>query len=168
VNGAPHSNSPTDTGSSLPRGLTFWNPAVLIATWFGAGLLPKAPGTWGSLAALPLAWAAVGLILFITGLWAVKTYIAHSDDKDPGVIVIDEVAAQILAVVPAGLDPIGFGLAFILFRIFDILKPWPIKALEKSLGSALGVMADDIAAALYTAILITIFMIILERPNVFF
>jgi phosphatidylglycerophosphatase A len=78
------------------------------------------------------------------------------------------VAAQILAVVPAGLDPIGFGLAFILFRIFDILKPWPIKALEKSLGSALGVMADDIAAALYTAILITIFMIILERPNVFF
>jgi phosphatidylglycerophosphatase A len=82
VNGAPHSNSPTDTGSSLPRGLTFWNPAVLIATWFGAGLLPKAPGTWGSLAALPLAWAvaerfgpialvAVGLILFITGLWAV-------------------------------------------------------------------------------------------------
>ncbi len=168
-----------DTRPSLPPGLRFCDPAALMSTWFGTGLLPKAPGTWGSLAALPVAWViverfgsltlvAVALAVFLVGLWAVKIHLGHSQDKDPSVIVIDEVAGQLLAVAPAGLDPLAFGLGFILFRIFDVMKPWPIGALERGLDGALGVMADDVAAALYSAALVTIFMIILERPNVLF
>ena len=164
---------------ALPEGLGFWSPTALISTWFGTGLLPAAPGTWGSLAALPIAWVvadrfgpfgliAVGLVLFLAGLWAVGRFLHHGREKDPGMIVIDEVAGQILAVVPAGLDPLAFALGFVLFRVFDIMKPWPVRAVERSLDGALGVMADDIMAALYAAIFVSIFMIILERPNVFF
>jgi len=164
---------------NLPPGLSFWSPAALIGTWFGTGLLPKAPGTWGSLAALPIAWVLsarfghwaviiVAAILFGVGLWAVKAYLAYTSDNDPGAIVIDEVAGQILAVAPAGLDPLGFGLGFILFRFFDIFKPWPIKAIERGLGGALGIMADDIAAAIYAIAVLVILFIVLGWPNVFF
>jgi len=173
--GAPASHPPGHP-PGLPPGLSFWSPAALIGTWFGTGLLPKAPGTWGSLAALPIAWmlgarfgpAAVILaaaVLFGLGLWAVKAYLAQTPDRDPGAIVIDEVAGQMLAVAPAGLDPLAFGLGFIAFRFFDILKPWPIKALERGLGGALGVMADDIAAALYAAALLALFFILTGRPH---
>ncbi len=151
----------------------------MAATWFGTGLLPKAPGTWGSLAALPMAWliaerfgsialVAAGLVVFLVGMWAVKIYLDRSEDKDPGVIVIDEVAGQLLALVPAGLDPLAFGLGFIAFRIFDVIKPWPIGALERRLGGALGVMADDLAAALYVVVIISLFIYITEGTNVFF
>ena len=175
------SGAPASPGarSPLPPGLSFWSPAALIGTWFGTGLLPKAPGTWGSLAALPIAWvlgtrfgtaAVIGAAaaLFLLGLWAVKACLAHSPDRDPGVIVIDEVAGQLLAVAPAGLDPLAFGLGFILFRTFDILKPWPIKALERGLDGALGVMVDDIAAALYASVGLGVYFILSERPNVLF
>ncbi len=159
--------------------LSFWHPAALIATWFGTGHLPKAPGTFGSLAALPLAWVlaervgpwaviAAGLALFVIGHFAVTIYLRHTRTEDPGEVVIDEVAGQLLAVAPAALDPLAFGLAFILFRIFDIMKPWPVNALERGLPGAAGVMADDAAAALYAASLLIIFFIITERPNVFF
>ena len=172
-----------DARASLPDGLSFWHPAVLAATWFGTGLLPKAPGTWGSLAALPIAWViaerfgplalvAVGLAIFLVGLWAVKIYLDHSSDqsqdKDPGIINIDEVAAQLLVLVPAGLDPLAFGLGFIAFRFFDVIKPWPIGALERRLDGALGVMADDLAAALYAAAIVSLFLYIKEGTNVFF
>jgi phosphatidylglycerophosphatase A len=168
-----------DAQHILPPGVSFWSPAALIGTWFGTGLLPKAPGTWGSLAALPIAWVLgarfgplaviiAAAVLFALGLWAVRIYLAHSSDQDPGAIVVDEVAGQLLVVAPFGLDPLGFGLGFIAFRFFDIFKPWPIKALERRLGGALGVMADDVAAALYAVVLLGIFFIILERPNVFF
>ena len=168
-----------DARASLPDSLSFWHPAALAATWFGTGLLPKAPGTWGSLAALPIAWvmlerfgplalAALGCAIFLIGLWAVKIYLGHSEDKDPGIINIDEVAGQLLALVPAGLDPLAFGLGFIAFRFFDVIKPWPIGALERRLDGALGVMADDIAAALFASMIVSLFLFIKEGPNVFF
>jgi phosphatidylglycerophosphatase A len=163
----------------LPEGASFWHPATLIATWFGVGLLPKMPGTFGSLAALPIAWvladrfgpyavAGAGLALFFIGLWASGVYLRQTRTEDPGEIVVDEVSAQLIACAPAGLDPLGFALAFVLFRIFDIMKPWPISALERGLPGALGVMADDAAAALFTAALVILFYVILERPSVFF
>ena len=180
MSGAPVSAShPPGYPPGLPPGLSFWSPAALIGTWFGTGLLPKAPGTWGSLAALPMAWVLAArfgpgaviiaaAVLFGLGLWAAKAYLARTPEKDPGAIVIDEVAGQMLVVAAAGLDPLAFGLGFIAFRFFDILKPWPIKAIERGLHGALGVMADDVAAALYAAMVLALFFMLTGRPHVFF
>ena len=131
------------------------------------------------MAALPIAWvlatrlgaAAViiaAAVLFALGLWAAKAYLAHTRDPDPGAIVIDEVVGQLLAVAAAGLDPLAFGLGFVAFRFFDILKPWPIKAIERGIGGALGVMADDIAAALYAALILAAYFMLSGRPHVLF
>lgn len=162
---------------SLPEGVSFWHPATLTVTWFGTGLLPKMPGTWGSLATLPLAWvlasrfgpwavAAAGVAAIAIGLWACHIYLARTRTKDPQEIVIDEVAGQLIAIAPAGLDPLAFALAFVLFRIFDTMKPWPLRALEK-LPGGLGVIADDIGAGLYAAAMVSLYVFILGKPSVF-
>lgn len=130
----------------------------LAATWFGSGLLPSMPGTWGSLAALPFAalihWAFGGLGLLIAslavtllGVWVCDLYARRSGRSDPQEVVIDEVAGQWLTLAPLGLDPLSYLLGFAAFRFFDTLKPWPIRAAER-LPGGWGIMADDIAAAL--------------------
>ena len=137
-----------------------WLPSSLLATWFGSGLLPWAPGTWGSLAAVPcgvvLFWLSgpFGLLLatalvFAIGLWAAHSYEQVAAIKDPGAIVIDEVAGQWLALIPAGLNPVAIALAFVLFRAFDVTKPWPVGWADRHLKGAFGIMADDIIAGLY-------------------
>lgn len=151
----------------IPATLPFWHPAFLIATWFGSGLLPKIPGTWGSAAALPFAWAimwfggpwvllACAAVAFAVGIWAAGMYSKHSGIKDAGPIVIDEVAGQWLTLVPAGLfagmDPVLFIVGFFLFRATDILKPWPANWADRELGGGLGVMLDDIFAAIYAGL----------------
>jgi phosphatidylglycerophosphatase A len=148
-------------------GLPLWHPAALIATGFGAGLLPGMPGTWGSLAALPCAWAirAAGGPLALAGAAAfafalgcgVAGHVARACGRtDPGFIVIDEVAGQWLALLPAPLDWRAYAAAFLLFRIFDIAKPWPAHAVERHLKGGLGIMLDDVAAALYALLLLAI------------
>ncbi|SLN54629.1 phosphatidylglycerophosphatase A family protein [Oceanibacterium hippocampi] len=147
-----------------PDGIAFSHPASLIATWFGAGLIPKAPGTWGSLAALPFAWvilefagwpwlALATLLAFLAGLWASAAYCRAKGLKDPGEVVIDEVAGQWLALLAAtsagSPDPLAFAVGFAAFRLFDIVKPWPVGWADRRLPGALGVMADDILAGLY-------------------
>ena len=82
------------------------------------------------------------------GCWASGVYIAAGDDPDPSPVVIDEVAGQWLTLLVAPLDLAWYALAFVLFRFFDILKPWPIGWLERRVPGALGVMLDDVAAAL--------------------
>lgn len=140
---------------------------MLVATWFGAGLLPWAPGSWGSLAALPCAWAicivagpaalaAAAMLAFAAGCWAAAAVARASGHKDPGVIVIDEVAAQWLVLVAAPLDWRAYLAAFLLFRVFDIAKPWPARAIERRVAGGLGIMLDDIAAALYAILLLLI------------
>ena len=139
--------------------LPFFHPATLIATWFGVGLIRDAPGTWGSLAALPCAaglyllggpWllaGATGLVV-MAGVWASGRYAAALGSGDPGAVVVDEVAGQWLALVPLPLDSWWYAAAFALFRLFDIAKPWPIGWLDRSLGGGLGIMADDLVAGL--------------------
>jgi phosphatidylglycerophosphatase A len=150
-----------------PAGLPFHHPAMLLATWFGAGLLPKIPGTWGSLAALPFAWhigsefGALGLVIaaaivFAVGCWAADTASRAGDVRDPGFIVIDEVAAQWLVLLAAPLDWRAYAAAFVLFRIFDIAKPWPARLVERRVADGLGIMLDDIVAALYALALLLI------------
>jgi phosphatidylglycerophosphatase A len=141
-------------------GLPFWHPAVLLATWFGAGLLPVTPGTWGSLAALPFAWVIqsrwgdVGLVVgallvFALGCWVSGIVARASGVKDAGAIVIDEVAAQWLVLLAAPVDPFAYALAFLLFRVADILKPWPASWADRHVGGGFGVMLDDVFAAIY-------------------
>ena len=144
----------------LPAGLTFRRPAVLLATWFGVGLLPKAPGTWGSLAALPLAWAlhaaagpaglAAGLILVvIAGLWSASVFVRASGEADCQRIVIDEVAGQWLALLATPPDVLAYVVGFALFRIADVFKPWPVSWAERTFKGGLGVMLDDLVAGAY-------------------
>ena len=143
--------------------LPWFHPATLIATWFGSGLLPKAPGTWGSLAALPPGallvwtggpWALVAGIAaaLVLGLWATSRYAVETGRDDPSDVVIDEVAGQWLALMPAGLDPVLFTVAFVTFRAADIAKPWPVGWIDRKVKGANGVMADDLAAAAYAAL----------------
>lgn len=151
--------------AEIPRrlGLSPWHPAALVATGFGAGLLPLAPGSWGSLAALPLAWAlrsafgGVGLaaaagIAFGAGCWAAGSVARASGRPDPGFVVIDEIAGQLLALLPARRDPAAYLLAFLLFRLFDIWKPWPVGRIDRQVGGGFGIMLDDALAALYAVL----------------
>jgi len=150
--------------TSLRPGLG--SPGVLLATWFGTGYLPKAPGTWGSLAALPCGWliaatwGPVGMIIgsllvFSIGVWAANVYMAKSGISDPGPVVIDEVAGQWLTLA---LVPPDFGLyliGFALFRIADIFKPWPAGWADRTVKGGFGVMLDDVLAALYSGAIVT-------------
>src|SRR5262245_60614217 len=140
----------------------------MLATWFGAGLLPAMPGTWGSLAALPCAWAirslwgSLGLAIAIAivlslGCWAAGTVARASGVNDPGAIVIDEVAGQWLVLLPAPLDPLPYAAAFVLFRIFDIWKPWPVRWADGNVPGGFGIRFDDLLAAVYALLaLVTI------------
>ncbi|WP_135077891.1 phosphatidylglycerophosphatase A [Terasakiella sp. SH-1] len=141
------------------------SPAGVLATWFGSGLLPKAPGTWGSLAALPFAWGIqyytgwIGLsiatvLVFLIGWWAAHAFEEKADVKDPGAVVIDEVAGQWLVLIPAGLDLKLYIIGFFLFRLVDIFKPWPACWFDRHVHGGLGIMLDDVVAALYGLIAI--------------
>ena len=139
---------------------------TVLATWFGSGLSPKAPGTCGSMAALPFAaiivfWggaealAIAAALVTLVGITVSNRYMAiKGTAHDPGEIVIDEVAGQWIALIPAGLNPLSFAIAFVLFRLFDIWKPWPIRLLDQKVEGGLGVMIDDVAAGLLAAVIL--------------
>lgn len=144
-------------------GLPPRHPAALIGTGFGIGRWPAMPGSWASLAALPLAWAvrrafgAAGLALaavavVAAGIWAAGAVAEASGMPDPGSVVIDEIAGQLLALLPLPRDPAAYGLAFLLFRLFDIAKPWPIGRVDREVGGGLGIMLDDMLAAGYAVL----------------
>ena len=134
--------------------------APWVVTLGGVGLLRPMPGTLGSLASLPPAflvmwyggpWAllAASFFLLVAGLLAVRHVAAAMEsgaDPDHGAIVIDEACGQFLALIPAMLSPVLWILSFVLFRLFDIWKPGPIRLIDRRLGGAWGVMMDDVAA----------------------
>lgn len=159
----------TEPVASSP-GLPILHPASLIATGFGLGRLPVAPGTWASLAALPLAWllddfagiagiAIAGIVLTLIGIWASQAYVAHQRAQDPGEIVIDEIAAQLLVLTVVPLSLFSMALGFALFRLFDIVKPWPVSWADRSVKGGLGVMLDDLLAAAYAALSVKLVML---------
>lgn len=148
---------------ALPPGIAFWRPSTLIATWFGVGLMRRASGTWGSLAAIPFALAIASasgptglglaaLAVTLVGIWA--AHVVCEEEKDSSVVVVDEVAGQWLALVPAGLDPWLILAAFVLFRVFDVAKPWPISWIDRNTRTGFGVMIDDIVAGLIASALV--------------
>ena len=121
------------------------------------------PGTWGSLVALPCAWAIRSLsgvgglaaatgIIFAAGCWASAKIAKASSVRDPGAIVIDEVAGQWVTLLPAIPDLASYSLAFLLFRIFDMWKPWPVRWADRHIEGGLGIMLDDLLAAIYAIV----------------
>ncbi|HXU34820.1 MAG TPA: phosphatidylglycerophosphatase A [Blastocatellia bacterium] len=147
--------------------------AYALATGLGAGFAPIAPGTIGSveglviflavlafhpgLAASLVVLASLNMAVFAVGVWASTRTCEITALKDPGIVVIDEVSGQLIALTPLALWP-SFSVAavvagFILFRFFDIFKPYPIRKLEH-LHAGLGVMADDALAGIYAAVLL--------------
>lgn len=150
---------------SMADGIRFSHPASLIATWFGSGLLPGAPGTWGSLAALPFAWTISsltgpwGLIIataaaLVFGTWAAGRYTQAAGQKDCQKIVIDEVAGQWLALLLVPHSLLAYLTAFVAFRICDILKPWPANWADRAVSGGFGIMLDDVIAGAYAWFLI--------------
>ena len=145
--------------------LNFKHPATWLATWGSLGLLKPGPGTWGTLGALPFGYALLffggipalliaSVTVFILGLWSAKHFEQMVREKDSGMVVIDEVVGMWVTLIPALLTPLSFILAFILFRLFDILKPWPICWLDKKFKGAIGVMIDDVMAGIYAALVL--------------
>jgi phosphatidylglycerophosphatase A len=142
---------------------------IWIATWFGCGYFPYGPGTVGSLAAVIIAgllWRyaphsqllllLLALALFWPGVWASTRTARAFGKKDPGMVVVDEVLGQWVALLGARHLSTGALLAgFVLFRLFDIWKPPPVRQLEK-LPEGLGIVADDIAAGIYAALILYI------------
>ena len=141
----------------------------LLCTWFGLGKLPKGPGTWGSLGALPFAWGlqmaggptvllAATIAISLLSLWAIAEYLKHQPGEDPGEIVIDEVAGQWLTLAFVPLDWRLYVIGFVAFRIFDIFKPWPVSWADRRIGGARGVLLDDLLAGIYAMLVMFILL----------
>ena len=143
--------------------------AWLLATWFGAGYLKPGPGTYGSVAAvllwflaahvfpsqpatLAIATLIAAIVITLIGIPASTTVARESARKDPGFVVIDEVAGQLFALILMPPDWRHAALALLLFRLFDITKPGPIRRLE-ALPEGTGIMLDDVAAGIFALIL---------------
>jgi phosphatidylglycerophosphatase A len=151
---------------------TLRDPVHFIAFGFGAGLAPHAPGTFGSLVGVAAAWwllelpflwrVAVVLGVIACGVWicgeSARRLARHDDQR----IVFDEIAGVLstsLAVVEKSL--LALVLVFVLFRFFDICKPWPIRDVDHSLGGGFGIMLDDLIAALYAAVCVLTIRVLL-------
>jgi phosphatidylglycerophosphatase A len=146
------------------------HPAHFIALGFGAGLAPKAPGTFGTLASLAIYWALASFLaplviaflaipLFFVGVWACDVTGRDLGVEDHGAMVWDEIVAFLpLAAIASQSFWFQAGV-FVVFRIFDIWKPYPIRLLERSIKGGLGVMIDDVVAAAYTYVLFVLFVV---------
>ncbi|HEV2263086.1 MAG TPA: phosphatidylglycerophosphatase A [Stellaceae bacterium] len=156
------------------RSLPFSHPATWLSTWFGCGLSPVGPGSVGSLAALPLAALAVWLggtlalqmvsaALLAIGIAASDVYARLTGIKDPDEVVIDEVAGQCLTLLVVPLAPLPYIAGFLLFRFFDVAKPFPIRWIERNLPGGWGIMLDDTGAAIYAMLVYLIGSHLLAR-----
>ncbi|MDR0770974.1 MAG: phosphatidylglycerophosphatase A [Burkholderiales bacterium] len=145
----------------IPLSFLFQHPAHFIALGFGSGLLPRMPGTWGTLPAIPIAlflhaqhsdvlYLAVTLLLIVGGAWAAHITGRRLGEPDHSGIVIDEIAAFVLVLFFVDGSWQHLALAFVLFRLFDILKPPPIRYFDATMKNGIGVMLDDLLAAAYT------------------
>jgi len=143
------------------------NPVHFLALGFGSGLIKPAPGTWGTLAAVPIylgiahtpliqlpIFLALIVITFIVGCYLCGKTASDVGVHDHGAIVWDEIVGYLLtmAFVAPNLSNIIAG--FILFRIFDIIKPWPIKVLDRKVHGGFGIMIDDVLAAVFAGVIL--------------
>jgi phosphatidylglycerophosphatase A len=143
------------------------DPVHILAFGFGTGLSPVAPGTVGSLVGVFFAWLtldlglplqlAVAAAISVAGVWICGESARRIGVHDHGGIVWDEIAGMYITLLAAPATIAAWVLGFVLFRAFDIAKPWPIRDLDHRLGGGLGIMLDDLAAALYALILLGLY-----------
>ncbi len=143
------------------------DPVHFLAFGFGTGLAPFAPGTFGSLPGILLFWLTldfglyvqlgVAVALTLAGVWLCGESARRIGVHDHGGIVWDEIAGMYITLLAAPATLTGWALAFVAFRLFDIVKPWPIRDLDHSIHGGLGIMLDDLVAALYAAILLALY-----------
>jgi len=143
------------------------DPVHFLAFGFGTGLAPFAPGTFGSLPGVLLFWLTMGYGLYVqltvialliaAGIWICGESARRLGIHDHGGIVWDEIAGMYLTLMVAPVSVAGWLLAFAFFRFMDIVKPWPIRDLDHRLGGGVGIMLDDLVAALYAAVLLGLY-----------
>ncbi len=161
-------------------GHSFWNAfgganavekvSLTISSWFFCGLVPGAPGTFGTAAAvvpafflgyLPILWRGL-IVASFTGLAIISSSVSASTLKqeDPSVVVIDEVAGYLLAVLLLPQSVVSLGLVFIFFRLFDILKPFPIRQIERKVRGGVGIVLDDLIAGILAFLLVKAILVL--------
>lgn len=155
--------TPSEPVVPPPRTGLATSVATSLATWFGCGLSPRAPGTVGSIGAVPLhlllaqapapVHAAAVLALSALGIWAAQRYAVACGECDPQRVVIDEVAGTAIAMGCVRAAPVAVQIAaLVLFRVFDIWKPWPIRRLEHLQPLGVGIMMDDLLAGVFAGL----------------
>jgi phosphatidylglycerophosphatase A len=143
------------------------DPVHVLAFGFGTGLAPFAPGTFGSLPGILLFWLtmdfglyvqlAVAVAITLAGVWICGESARRIGVHDHGGIVWDEIVGMYITLLVAPATLTGWVLAFVFFRAADIVKPWPIRDLDHSIQGGLGIMLDDLVAALYAALLLALY-----------
>lgn len=144
----------------LRQRISLKHPLHFLALGFGSGLAPKAPGTFGTLAAIPLVWLCSHYLSFnlylsltvffsIAGIWICGITADDMQVHDDSSIVWDEVVGLMITMLAVPLSWQTLLVGFLLFRLFDIAKPWPISYLDKHVHGGFGIMADDILAGLF-------------------
>jgi len=156
------SDGPDKLASTVLR-----DPVHILAFGFGTGLMPFAPGTFGSIPGVLLFWLTLDLGLYVqlgiagvmavVGIWICGESARRIGVHDHGGIVWDEIVGMYITLLVAPVTVVGFVLAFVFFRVMDIVKPWPIRDLDHSIHGGLGIMLDDLVAALYAALLLVLY-----------
>lgn len=152
----------------------FWKyPVHFLAHGFGTGLIPFAPGTFGSLVGVAVFWfmaslaaipyALIVIMMFVAGIFICGTTAEDMGAIDPGSIVYDEIVGFLVAMYMMPADWRWIAAGFIIYRIFDIWKPVPIHWVEQKLGLGLGIMTDDVIAGIYTLIILQVARMLMER-----
>jgi phosphatidylglycerophosphatase A len=145
----------------IPAGRIFRDPWCFLGFGFGSGLAPVAPGTFGTLAAVPIYWPMAGLplpyyIAAVLGLFLIGVLVCQRCEDRLGVsdhsgIVWDEIVGYLIAMAAVPFSWPAAALGFVLFRVFDVLKPWPIRWLDRTVHGGLGIMLDDALAGIFAA-----------------
>lgn len=143
------------------------NPANFLALGAGSGLAPVAPGTAGTIAAIPLLWIMpdsvpayllVLLIMFVVGIWVCESCTQYLGVHDHSAIVWDEWVGYLITMIAVPRQWQYALLGFALFRLFDVWKPWPIRVLDQKVHGGLGIMIDDVLAACFAAVVVQLFI----------
>ncbi|MDX1573000.1 MAG: phosphatidylglycerophosphatase A [Methylophaga sp.] len=147
------------------------HPAVFLACGLGSGLIPKAPGTFGTLAAIPvlllmqplslLCYLLLTAAFFVIGIWISSRAIKIFQRDDPSEVVWDELVGFLITMIAAPTGWQWLLLGFVLFRIFDIWKPWPVSLADQKLHGGLGIMLDDVIAGIYALIILQIIALLI-------